>query len=263
MILLRRLTVLPVLLFAAAIAWGPAQAQPALATPATAAAPAAASKSISCATTATPRSRDYFWMSIARWKEMHAEDLAVADKGDTGLLFLGDSITEGWPAALFNASFGEYKPANFGIGGDHTGNVLWRLQENRYAKLKPKAIVLLIGVNNFGHCGETPEQVFSGVRAVVEVLRRQYPQARILLNAVLPTQEKADGPVRQQVLALNKLLVTLQEEPHVLYRDYGQVFLQPDGSIAKELMPDFLHLSAKGYQLWSDAMLPDVRALMK
>jgi len=240
-------------LLAGAVASGAVQAQ---------GAPAAVAGT-PCATTAAPRTREYPWMSVARWKEMHAEDLAVADKGEVDLLFLGDSITEGWPATVFNASFGEYRTANFGIGGDTTGNVLWRLQENRYAKLKPKAIVLLIGVNNFSFCGETPEQVFTGVRAVVEALRRQYPAARILLNAVLPTQEKPDAAKRQHVLALNKLVATLQDAPHVLVRDYGAVFLQADGAISKEVMPDFLHLSEKGYRLWSDAMLPDIKALMK
>jgi len=202
-------------------------------------------------------------MSIERWKQMHAEDLAVAEQGNVDLMFLGDSITEGWDEQVFKASFGQYRTANFGIGGDNTGNVLWRLQDPRYVALKPKAIVLLIGVNNLGLCGENPDQVFSGIKAVVEKLRTQYPSARILLNAVLPTDEKPNAARRQNVLALNKMVATLDDGKQVVYRNYGQAFLQADGSISKEVMPDFLHLSPKGYQMWSDAMLPDVKNLMK
>ncbi len=216
-----------------------------------------------CALAAVPRATEYPWMSVARWKEMHAEDVAIAAKGDVDLMFLGDSITEGWPQALFDGSFGRYRAVNFGIGGDNTGTVLWRLKDKHYAALKPKAIVLLIGVNNFGLCGETAEQAFSGIEAVVAALRRQYPASRILLNAVLPTDEKASGATRAKVVAVNRMVATLHDGKQVVYRDYGTAFLQADGSLSKDVMPDFLHLSEKGYRIWSDAMLPDVRALMK
>lgn len=224
---------------------------------------AAAAANPPCAVTAAPRSVEYPWMTIARWKDMHAADVAVAEKGGVDLMFIGDSITEGWPEPVWNASFGKYKPANFGIGGDNTGNLLWRLQDPRYARIKPKAIVLLIGVNNFNLCGENTEQVFEGVKAVVAALRKQYPAARILLNAVLPTEEKMDGKRRQDVIKLNTMIATLGDGQQVIFRDYGRAFLQPDGSISKEIMPDFLHLSEKGYQMWSDAMLPDVKKLME
>jgi lysophospholipase L1-like esterase len=216
-----------------------------------------------CATNAEPRTVVYPWMTIERWRSMHAEQLAVAEKGNVDLMFIGDSITEGWPAAQWNASFGKYRPANFGIGGDHTGNLLWRLQDPRLARLKPKAIVLLIGVNNLGLCGETPDQIFTGIKAVVAALRAQFPAARILLNAVLPTGQAPDSERRQQVLALNRQVATLGDGAHVLYRDYGARLVQPDGSIAPDIMPDFLHLSEQGYRLWADAMLPDIKKLME
>lgn len=216
-----------------------------------------------CALAAVSRAKEYPWMSIARWKQMHAEDVAVAEKGNVDLLFLGDSITEGWPAPVFDASFGKYRAANFGIGGDNTGNVLWRLKDKSYTALKPKVVVLLIGVNNFGLCGESPEQAFSGIKAVVEALRRQYPSARILLNAVLPTDETATGATRAKVVAVNRMVASLDDGKHVLYRDYGPAFLQADGSLSKEVMPDFLHLSEKGYRMWADAMAPDVARLMQ
>ncbi|NHZ81791.1 mucin-desulfating sulfatase [Massilia sp. CCM 8695] len=216
-----------------------------------------------CALNIKPRTQQYPWMSIGRWQRMHEDQLALADKGDVDLMFIGDSITEGWPRAIREANFGGYKAGNFGIGGDNTGNVLWRLQDKRMAKLRPKAIVLLIGVNNLGLCGEKPEQIFSGIQAVVAALRKQYPDARILLNAVLPTGELAASERRQNVVTLNKMVATLGDGRHVVFRDYGASFVRPDGSIGTDIMGDHLHLTQKGYVIWADVMLPDVQTLMK
>ncbi|HEX8611593.1 MAG TPA: GDSL-type esterase/lipase family protein [Telluria sp.] len=222
-----------------------------------------ASGAQTCAANIKPRTQEYPWMSIMRWKRMHEDQLALADKGNVDLMFIGDSITEGWPRDIWDANFGAFKAGNFGIGGDNTGNVLWRLQDKRMAKLKPKAVVLLIGVNNFGLCDETPEQVFEGIKAVVAVLRKQYPDARILLNAVLPTGELAKSERRQNVVALNKMVATLDDGRHVVFRDYGASFVRPDGSIGTDIMGDYLHLTQKGYAIWADVMLPDVKKLMK
>lgn len=218
---------------------------------------------LSCATNVAPRSTEYPWMSIARWQRMHADQLALADKGGVDLMFVGDSITEGWPKAIWDSNFAKHKAANFGIGGDHTGTVLWRLQEKRLAKLKPKVIVLLIGVNNIGLCDEHPEAVFSGVKAVVATLRKQYPSARILLNSILPADETAQGERRRRIVELNKMVGTLASEPQVKVVDYGQLFLRADGSIPKDIMEDSLHLTEKGYAIWADAMRPDIDRLMK
>ena len=216
-----------------------------------------------CATTIAPRTVEYPWMSTERWNKMNSDQLARADKGDVDVMFIGDSITEGWPAAIWDQNFAPMKAANFGIGGDHTGNLLYRLQDPRMAKMHPKAIVLLIGVNNLGLCDETPEQVFSGIKAVVAALRKQYPSARILLNAVLPSDEVARSEKRQRINAINKMAATLADGKQVVFRNYGPNFTRADGSISPEIMPDFLHLTPKGYQIWADAMRPDIQKLVK
>lgn len=224
---------------------------------------AAAKTRPACATNPAPRTVEYPWMSIERWKSMHAEQVAHAEKGDVGVMFLGDSITEMWPKKLFEDNFGKFKAANFGIGGDVTGNVLWRLQNPAIASLKPKLVVLLIGVNNINLCNEEPEEVFSGIKAVVATLRKQYPSARILLNAVLPEGELPDNPGRQRVIALDKMVATLGDGKNVFFHDYGPRFIGADGKLSAELQPDFLHLSEKGYRIWVDAMLPDIEQLLK
>ena len=216
-----------------------------------------------CATTPAPRTKEYPWMSVAQWNSLYAAQLAQAERGGIDLMFVGDSITSGWPSGQFEQYFGRWHPANFGMGGDHTGNVLYRLADPRMARLHPRAIVLLIGVNNFWHCGNSTEQTFAGIREVVTMLRRQYPDARILLNGVLPYGEPGEEFKRAQVRDLNRLVATLADGRKVVYRDYGPRLLQPDGTVSRTIMPDYLHPNAEGYRIWAEAMGPDIDALMK
>jgi lysophospholipase L1-like esterase len=216
-----------------------------------------------CATNAVPRSIEYPWMSVARWHQMYNDQLTRAIEGDIDLMFVGDSITEMWPKPVWDANFSRFKPANFGIGGDNTGNLLWRLQHPAMASLKPKLVVLLIGVNNLNLCQESPEQVFAGIQAVLAKLRTQYPRARILLNAVLPTGEAPDSAGRQKVNDLNKMVVTLGDGKTVFFHDYGPLFIGAGGKLSAELQPDFLHFSEKGYRIWGEAIRPDIEALLK
>jgi beta-glucosidase len=216
-----------------------------------------------CANVVEPRSVEYSWMSIERWHQLHRDKTALAAKGNVDVLFLGDSITEGWPKAEWDSHFGQYHPANFGIGGDHTGNVLWRLQNGGMDKLRPKVVVLLIGTNNFGLCGEAPEQVVQGISSVVASLRQLYPDAKILLNAVLPVEPNPDHPRRLNVARLNRDVARLDDGKQVFYRDYGPLFVQSDGTISPAVMPDFLHRTEKGYRIWAAALQPDIARLLK
>ncbi len=214
-------------------------------------------------TNPTPRTIEYSWMPVSTWDKMYAEDIAVAEKGGVDLLFVGDSITAGWNCEIWQKNFAQYNPANFGIGGDHTGNLLWRLKYGHADKLNPKAVVLLIGVNNFGHLHETPKQVFEGIKANVVLLRKMYPNTKILVNSVFPFEESAQSPKRALVKEVNSMVANLNDNKHVFVKDYGAIFLQADGNISKDLMGDFLHPSPKGYQAWVDVMLPDIQKLMQ
>jgi lysophospholipase L1-like esterase len=213
-------------------------------------------------TNPTPRTIEFPWMSVATWDKMYAEDIAVANTGGVDLLFVGDSITAGWNGETWQKNFAQYNPANFGIGGDHTGNLLWRLKYGHAEKLNPKVVVVLIGVNNFGHLNETPAQVFQGIKANVVLLRKIYPNAKILVNGVFPFEEFVSSPKRTLVKQVNTMVAKLDDGKQVFVKDYGSHFLQADGSISKEVMADFLHPTPKGYQLWVDAMLPDIQKLM-
>src|SRR5687767_5743695 len=83
----------------------------------------------------------------AKFIKMHEEFVERARKGDVELLFLGDSITQGWRnngKEVWNDAFGQYKTANFGIGGDRTQHVLWRITNGELDGIKPKVVVLMI-----------------------------------------------------------------------------------------------------------------------
>ena len=204
----------------------------------------------------SPRVVEYDWMSIARWQEMHAEDVAIAAKGGVDLLFLGDSITEGWPAATWESNFAAYKPANFGIGGDRTENLRWRLLNGATGKLDPRVVVIMIGVNNFGHGDDSAGDVYLGVKAVIEDVKASFSKARIVLLGILPYGEKADDPGRQKAIDANILIASLAEDPAVDFHDIGAAFLQVDGSISPEVMADFLHPTEKGYDIFAKEMGP-------
>jgi lysophospholipase L1-like esterase len=196
----------------------------------------------------------------------HAKFVGIAKEGKAQLVFLGDSITAGWGGKdkqdIWNKAFGAYTPANFGIGGDRTQHVLWRIQNGELDGIKPKAAVLMIGTNNAGT--DSAEGIAKGVTAIVETIRAKQPQAKILLLAVFPRGEKASpNPGRDKLKQVNAIIAKLDDGKNVFFLDIGDKFLQPDGSLTKEIMPDFLHLSAAGYQIWADAIGPKLAELMK
>ena len=209
------------------------------------------------------RAIDYDWMSVSTWDKMHAEDVLVAQFDQVDVLFVGDSITAGWDWQIWETHFRPLKSANFGIGGDHTGNLLWRLQHGAIGNLQPKVIVLLIGVNNFGHLQETPQQVAAGVTGVVSQLQLAWPNSKILLNGVFPYGQLAGEASRTKVKQLNKIIAKLDDGKTIFFKNYGPLLLQKNGDIAPDIMGDYLHPTSKGYQIWADALLPDLQQLLQ
>lgn len=196
------------------------------------------------------------------FQKSHESFVATAKKGDVGVVFLGDSITAGWKGqkAIWDAAFGKYKPANFGIGGDRTQHVLWRIQNGELDGIKPKAAVVMIGTNNSG--SDPADGIARGVTKIVETIRAKSPDTKILLLAVFPRGEKPN-PQRDKLKQVNATLAKLDDGKHIHYLDIGDKFLQPDGTISKEIMKDYLHLTAPGYQIWADAISPKLAELMK
>jgi len=205
----------------------------------------------------------------AGWKKRHEGFVEEAKKGGIDLLFLGDSITDAWRSgkakAIWDEQFAPLKAANFGISGDRTQHVLWRIQNGELEGIQPKVVVLMIGTNNIGQKNpEPPASAVAGIKAIVREIHARSPKTRVLLLGVFPRSERPDHPHRAQIKEINAEIARLDDGGKtVKFLDIGEKFLQPDGTISKEVMPDFLHLTEKGYRIWAEAIRPAVLELMK
>jgi lysophospholipase L1-like esterase len=204
--------------------------------------------------TVVPQPREGAWM------EMHKSFLAQTKKGQIDLLFLGDSITQGWNEnTVWQRYYGPRHAANFGIGGDRTQHVLWRIQNGELDGIDPKVTVLMIGTNNLS--GDTPDEIAQGIKTIVAELRNRLPKTQVLLLGVFPRSPKPDA-AREQIKTINEKIARLDDGSHVRYLDIGKAFLNSDGTISPEVMPDYLHLSTKGYRIWAEAMEPTLWSML-
>jgi lysophospholipase L1-like esterase len=212
---------------------------------------------------AFPRTRDYPWMSREEWDERRNALLAIPPerRRDAKLVFLGDSIVEGWTDASWDESFGAYAPLRLGIGGDMTQHVLWRIEQGELAHLRPDLMVLLIGTNNLGNAFHTPRETARGVEAIVRVLEQHLPNATLLVVGLLPRDEPI-APLRRQVAETNALLVSLENGRNIRYVDVGESFVSSDGKIPLEIMEDALHPTPNGYRLFARSLLPTLTTLL-
>ena len=200
----------------------------------------------------------------------HTRYVERAKKGDVGLLFLGDSITQGWEGQkqIWEDSFGKSKPPNFGIGGDRTQHVLWRIENGELEGIKPKVAVIMIGTNNAG--GDPADKIAEGVEKIVKETREK-TGAKILLFAIFPRgQDPKNGPkaqdtamLRAKIAQVNERISKMDDGKDIKYMDIGDKFLEPDGTIKPTIMRDYLHLTKEGYQRWADAIKPALEEMMK
>ncbi len=198
--------------------------------------------------------------------EAHERFLKLAQEGKAQLVFLGDSITAGWGKnqEIWDKAFGSYTPVNFGIGGDRTQHVLWRITNGELDGITPKAVVLMIGTNNAN--SNTAGEIAQGVTVIVETIRTKQPQAKILLLAVFPRGDKPEGKLgaaNEKLTQVNAILSKLDDGKNIHFLDIGPKFPLVDGALTPDVMPDFLHLSPAGYQIWADAIGPKLAELMQ
>lgn len=192
------------------------------------------------------------------WKDRQALlNKRAAEAGEKcELVFIGDSITQGWEGAgkqVWEERYAKYHTVNLGIGGDRTQHVLYRLDNGNLEGLNPKAAVVMIGTNNSNGEDNTVEQIAAGVRAIVGKLREKVPNAKILLVAIFPRGENPN-PQRGKILQVNQIIRKLADNQNVFWVDFGHKFVTEEGQIPRELMPDYLHLSEKGYQIWGESI---------
>jgi lysophospholipase L1-like esterase len=200
----------------------------------------------------------------AKWVARHEGFLALTNKAAAKVLFLGDSITDGWRGkgkAVWEKNYAPLNAVNLGIGGDRTQHVLWRMDNGELEGLKPKAVVLMIGTNN-SKGRNTPPEIIEGVTAVVKGLRTKLPQSKILLLAIFPRGQLGE-PVRDELQTVNAAIAKLDDGKMVNFLDIGPKFLEANGVLSTNIMPDLLHPNEKGYEIWADAIKEPLAKLLK
>jgi lysophospholipase L1-like esterase len=196
----------------------------------------------------------------------HLGFVDTASKGNIDLLLEGDSITDWWVQgdankAMFDKYFGNMRTANFAIAGDTTQGVLWGLKNGEGQGFQPKAIMLMIGTNNSG--SSSAPEIAEGVGAVVLEMRKDFPNAKILLLAIFPRSTPGD-PVRDKLAEVNRIISKLDDQQHVFYLDIGAKFLDEKGFFLPDsFRADNLHPQAKGYDIWGAAVKDKLAELMK
>lgn len=197
------------------------------------------------------------------WLTRHFGFNQRARQGDSDLVLIGDSITHGWEGAgkdVWAKYYAPRKAVNLGISGDRTEHVLWRLDDGNLKGINPKLAVIMIGTNNSG--SNTSEEIAAGVEGIVKKLIEQRPEIKVLVLGIFPRGEKPDDAKRQVNMKANEIISKLDDGKQVFYLDIGPKFLQADGTLTKEIMPDLLHLSPQGYQIWADSIEPKVAELL-
>jgi lysophospholipase L1-like esterase len=207
-------------------------------------------------------------------RRMHAENIETANRGDIDLLLVGDSITDFWdregpagevnPAssgkAVYDRLFAGIKVANFGISGDTTQGVLYRLINGEGRGFQPKAIMVMIGTNNAATYSSA--EIAEGVGAVILELQKDFPGAKILLLGIFPRAGPGDV-IRATALGVNPIIARLADNERVFYMDIGDRFLAADGTIPPEIMADRLHPTQRGYEIWADAVQEKLNELLR
>jgi lysophospholipase L1-like esterase len=201
--------------------------------------------------------------------QRHAQFLEIAAKGDIDCLLMGDSITDWWQRAgaeVYTKNFSDLKCANFGIAGDRTQGVLWRMENGELEGYTPKAMMLMIGTNNLGGgrggAGNTPEQIAAGIKAIVDKFHAKFPAAKVLLLGVFPRCAQATSSLREPIKQINTIIAKLDDGNNVKFMDIGARFLEADGTISTTVMGDGLHPTARGYEIWAEAVMPTFRAML-
>ena len=197
------------------------------------------------------------------WMTRHESFNKRVAQGKVDLVFIGDSITQGWEGKgkdVWAKYYTKRNTVNLGISGDRTQHVIWRLDNGNLKDITPKAAVIMIGTNNSG--SNSPAEIADGVKVIVEQIRKKSPNTKILLLAVFPRGTNNDDARRKVNQGANAIFKKLADSKQVHYLDIGEHFLTDDGILEREIMPDLLHLSPKGYTIWTESIEKSLAKLL-
>ena len=211
----------------------------------------------------TPSLPDKPWTN-KMWLPRFDAKRELAATGRYDVVFIGDSITHGWERRGTNVwaknyADGKYRALNCGISGDRTEHVLWRLNHGQLDGTDPKAVVLMIGTNNTGHRDrwqEPPTDTILGIHSILDVLKRKFPNAKVVLHPIFPRGATTNDPMRVRNDLVNSVIRKFADGKRVIWCDFNSRLLTADGVLEKSMMPDLLHPGEAGYQIWAEALNP-------
>ena len=221
-------------------------------------------------TTSTPRMnpdapKKGYWHQ--RW-DARRKQIA---KGGIEIVFIGDSITHYWEhdsatnkrhiggLTTYKKYFSKYNVLNLGYAGDRTENTIWMTGDSKLLdNIDPKLVVVMIGTNNIGHKKAGVEATAAGIELIIKNIRTKLPNAKILLFGIFPRSASAKHTNRAKLKEINSIICKLGDNKSVFYCDITDKFLDKDGNLSKNIMPDHLHPNDAGYEIWAQAIMPYV-----
>ena len=251
----------------------------------------ALSASVAAATTdaeiVSPERQNTWWAGSGYWDRRHAAKLKEIAAGpkEYDFVFIGDSITHGWEGwsdpldleavdkayekgmlkfrngpgrKVWDEMKKEFRLLNLGCGGDTTQNVLWRIDHGELDGYKTRGVTLMIGTNN----SEPGEEIAEGIKAIVRKILEKQPSAKVVLMPIFPAEHSPSAPRRIRNAKASELAKSIADGERVIWLDFNNVFLEKDGTLSAEMMPDYLHPLEHGYRLWRAAIEPVMRKVL-
>jgi beta-glucosidase len=215
-------------------------------------------------------------LSCPAFLPRHQQILERVAQGNIDMIFVGDSITHAWETrgkTVWDQYYAPRNAVNMGLSGDRTQDVLWRLDNDNgeIDGISPKLAVLLIGTNN-SRDQNTAEEIADGIKAICAKLRTKLPKTKILMLAIFPRGDVGQRENKECNAVLNpqwaknneasKLASKIADSKHIFYLDINEAFLDKNGVLSRDIMPDLLHPNEKGYKIWAEAMEPTIKKLM-
>ena len=205
-----------------------------------------------------PEVQDWYW-------DRHDAVNARLKQGNADILFVGNSITNGWENGgkkYWDQYFAPLNAVNMGFGWDWTQHTLWRLDHSEFDNISPKLAVVLIGTNNSNGDDNTAEEIADGIIAVCGRLNRRFPKMKILLLAILPRQPEP-CPQRTKVAKASRMASCITDGKRIHYLDLAGCFVEENGRLRQNLMPDYLHPNEEGYLILAEALAPKINELIR
>lgn len=211
------------------------------------------------------------WGEGSSWMDQANKINAMVEGKQIDLVFLGNSITQSWGSEernvwgpgkeIWNEYYKNRNAANFGISGDRTQHILWRIENGCFDEIRPKLIVLHIGTNNMND--NSVEEIAEGIKTILQLLKQKTPTSKILLLGIFPRGEFPNDPLRIKANKVNKMIKSFSDDQAIFYKDIKLAFLTADGKgDPTKMSADFLHLKKEGYRAWAEAIEPDIKLFL-